>query len=754
MTFSIDRRPQTGPLNPALLNTPASTPPAAPAPSEKPQKAAAAPQDVVTTRLSSQERTEAFGDNQPVQVAFPERGGRAVGNGLLPDVIRSSQNTVALSRLNEILTTPKVYRAEDAALLAGFGLKCDGGRLLSRDGQPLTAQDRQRMILTSRRHLTTLINQGNALNADMSRKLGLEGGSMDDWYTRSQTGDQQVEVFSMMLESNRRLKTVSVDEARQYSGVLGFMANATSATSGFNEALTRMMRGEDAGNLDLKQGANFTFAQLLTETDTSRLEQLGSALDKATGGQSLNTGEIQLLRQFGIHAGDGQLRNLISGETLPADQLQAIRQATGVRIELVQGKSGVAGLALDGSSRLAAEKIQAAVANLDELQTLRNSLDQRALEIDGLREQVLSGNHLLEVDTTAITAIETRIADRQATQTVATEVSGQLSTPGGEDWIREQARSGKLVGVNRGLAGIGLNLSVTPQGTISYRAQGQPVTRAVFQGALVTAIGRNTEALAADQRDLAQHQADREQHLADTQQATDALEVATQAQERDLASYDAGLSRLESRSLPELRALKADPASWNRLPQTQREQIDALLARGETERRQAPARLERFRNQLSQARQTVQASRALLTRVREAAVHTANLLKDLQAALATQDTGTTPAEAVDAASVEALMDAANRLSRTLTLAARPASGETAAEKELTVTLAKLSAVLSNSQREQASKQQLQAHFEQSYLQTSLDNLHYHLERLQALDRHGELQRAAAELQPRLSELRP
>lgn len=758
MNSPIDRRPQTGPLNPAMI---ASSPPvlahAASAPMQEAAAAPAGPEsptDVVSPNLApgKANKREALVSKQPVSVAFPDRGAGA-------DAVSTSEDAAGLSRLNELLTGPQQQGPGDIGLLARFGLSYSGGKLVrSATGQALSADERQQLGQASRRRLTVLSNQGNTVNAAMIQKLGLSKPSMQEWIAKADTPEEQAQVLGMMIESNQKVMTSSVDNAQQYQGITGIMANAASTTAGFNDALIRMMRGEAVGELDLRQDANFTFAQILAETDPAKLNKLRAALEKASspnGLATLGAADVRLLRGFGIYAdpAKGQCINLVTGDALKSDQLRAIRQATGSQIDLVQGNGGVNGVALDAGSRSASTKIHAAITNLDGLQSIRNSLDQRAREIAGIRDQVIASNQALVADSTAIADLEHRIENKSRAQKETIDLSHALGKPDGETWLRAQAQSGHLGTINQSLAGTGLSLAVNKD-RVTYSAQGKPVTRAVFQQALSQAIGRNATSLQGDQRALIELQDQRNTHLSENEKLTDNLEVATQAQEQDIQRYDTELARLETRTLPELRALKDDPASWNRLPAHMRQRIDELLARGQAELREAPSRRARYREQLSEAQSTIRASRDLMSKVRLASAATESFLARLKEDLA-KLAPKVPDEAAGqvADKVEALIKEANRLCESLSLTAQPDS-RAIAEQDIALakSLSQLSALFRASQREQESRQQLQARFQQSYMQTSLDNLRYHLEKLQAFDKHGALQQAVTALQPQLREL--
>lgn len=755
MNSPIDRRPQTGPLNPAMMASPLRVSAhAASAPMKEVAAASAPPEspaDVLSPSLARSKATKQEGSasNQPVSVAFPDRGAGA-------DAISTSEDAAGLSRLNELLTSTQQQRPGDVGLLARFGLSYAGGKLVrSATGQALSSDEQQQLGQASRRRLTILSNQGNTVNAEMVQKLGLSKASMQEWIAKTYTPDEQSQVLGMMLESNQKVMTSSVDNALQYHGITGIMANAASTTEGFNDALIRMMRGESAGKLDLNQDANFTFAQILAETDPAKLSKLRETLEKAaspTGLATLGAADVQLLRGFGIHAdpAKGQCINLVTGNPFKSDQLRAIRQATGAQLDLVQGNSGFKGVGLDASSRSAAAKIHTAITSLDGLQSIRNSLDQRAREIAGIRDQVVASNKALVADSTAISELEHRIESKSRAQKATINLSRELGKPDGETWLRGQAVGGHLGAIIQSLEGTGLSLNVTKD-QVTYSSQGKRVTRAVFQQALSQAIGSNAISLQGDQTALIQRQQERSQHLDDNEKLTNRLEVATQAQEQDIQRYDTELTRLETRSMPELRALKDDPASWNRLPEHMRKRIDELLARGEAELREAPARRAHYREQLSEAQSTIRASRDLISKVRLASAATdgflARLKEDL-ARLAPQE----PTEAAErmADKVEDLINEANRLCASLSLTADPDS-RALAEQDMALakSLSQLSALFRAGQREQESRQQLQNRFQQSYLQTSLENLRYHLEKLQAFDRHGELQQAVTALQPQL-----
>lgn len=760
MSFPVHQRPQTGPLNPALISAAAAASPQSPTKPQKSENPTGQHLSSAAEQAGQPLRQPPQATAQPVSILFPdepvvmpveptaqpvEPTAQPVVSDLNFDALLAEQDISQVSRLYELLSEksnkPGSISSAEAVLLRKFDVSVDRVNhcLVSlSSGKTLGPQSLKMLEHLSKMKVTQLSNQAETVNGEFTRQLGLNSASLLDLIASYQNPDGQIKGTAAMLESAARGSMRTVDEAAQIHGMTGFMANAVQATEGLNTAVVRILRGQEMGELDLEQDANFIFAQLLSEKDSAKVSGLVAVLSAKSGPDQISgitASEESLLRQFGIHVDkeNKQLVNLITREPLNATQIQAIRQAASDRVAMIKGISFMPGVTLDASTRAAATKIQDAVSNLAKLKQLRASLDQRAIEIAQLQGRVHASQNAIGKDGRDIQVVQTRIEGRTQARDTINTLAGHLSGNTADAFVRAQAQAGKLSGLNQILAGANLSVGVDSQGQVTYRADQKPVSRADFLSKVTQHLDHAQSELSQDQAELTVLQQNRTRHIEEGEVATADLEAATRAQTTDLAHYEQASEQLKLRSLPDLKALKADPDFWNQQSEETRRMIDDLLTQGEQALSLVDETVAHHRKVIQESETVISESKAFVSRARLAAQATEMFLERLQAML---ESDSKPTESSEASTQELkeLIAEADRLFDQLTLAAQPGQSPALAQDTL-MTLEKLVSVLRTSQKEQVTRQRVQTRIQESFLQKNLENLQYHLDKLKALDVH-------------------
>jgi len=492
--------------------------------------------------------------------------------------------------------------------------------------------------------------------------------------------------------------------------------------------------------VDLQNGLSavvLSSFQHLSTQPPAAAEALTQVLSKASnqGAQALSPAEREHLQAIGVGIQAGQLINLVNHQPVGADALEVLTELSQqLRTAQSQGiQEGQLGAASQISTQMQTMLQQTGLAN-----ELAAAIEAGNLRLQGLEQEAVQ----LGTKITSLTeSVFRKQAELAATLSQNEALLGALEPFLNADGSLNPAavlEGTGLGNLNTALQSLGLSVQRTPEGSLGFaNQQGEPLEATEFQSLLTQTLRQRQQDQQAQEADLAQTA--NELELLNQQALTLEANIAqeTAAQQGRVQQYREVLATLGDLPLDELAAQLQDPNLRSQLSPADLALLEQRLAEASQHLRNGPTLIQDAEAQINRTQaagnhlQTQrEAAESVLAQAQETLGRAAqvnqrfeNTLKSLSQASQTQDQ-----------TIANLIQEANRLSFLLNLSPRPPTVDVA---QLFSQWQELLQTTSQDFDRQFKQDLNQASQEQQRMdqqaETMRDNLHYHLEKLNALD---------------------
>ncbi|MBT9544801.1 MAG: hypothetical protein IV090_05380 [Candidatus Sericytochromatia bacterium] len=505
-------------------------------------------------------------------------------------------------------------------------------------------------------------------------------------------------------------------------GLDGLLYLLNRSGSEATKILQAVLAKKDPNSLqtDLKDRQNYILTQILSMGDDAQANAFIQTLQKFQAGGPLSQTELEGLERAGITIHQGRAYNLANKQPINADDLQIFAQVA----QHMLSKT----LLGDSSSVQAMKTLRSDIATvfqgIREIKALSATIAKNKSEIQKETQELAVANEQIQIAQDRVQGSDQVAQTAQSDYEKARALWSQLKSQGFA-FLLQKAQEGGLLEINRLLKE--LNISVDIQnGNVVINQAGQVLNEDTFSQQMEAWVQAKSDKLtqARDQLSLDREELSKWQSKAN--------EIAGKLQELvneqgSLIDHQRGkLRELREKSLPELEALKADPAQWAQLSDEEKTLVESLLRDGYLVLEEEEARLAQAEEVNAQALAAIAQTRTLNERT-----HTilANSNKTLEAIDTAQ-------ESQLGEGARSLIAKANELAQTLSLTPRPASLNTAKmTEEWLRSLEKLETQLKQQAKQEAQNEEIEKQFSGQNAQKALRRLEYHIKQLKALDLH-------------------
>lgn len=505
-------------------------------------------------------------------------------------------------------------------------------------------------------------------------------------------------------------------------GLAGLMHLLNRSGSDTQQFLQAVLSGKDPKSIkiDFKKGQNYILAHILGMNNETQANALIQTLQKFQMGGVLSTEELKSLEDAGIKIKEGVAYNLANRQALTSSELETIAQVA--QHMLVRGLAGDSESVQNMKSLL--PQIVSAFQSIEEIQTMGETINKNKDQIERQTEELAITNQAVADAQSAVERSEGRAQTAQSDFDKAQALLRQIRTQGFA-FLLQKAREGGLLDINRLLSELDISIDVQGDQVVISHA-GKRLSEGEFQQKIEAWVNQKTDNLIQARNQLKKDSDELTKWQTKANEMAKNLEKLVNTQADLIANQRAKLRELREKILPELAALKADPAQWAQLSEQEKALVEQLLQAGPQILAEEEALVEAAEHTNTQARSFI----AQTTSLNEG---TQNILASNNKTLNSIDK---TLESQLGEETQALIAHANELEQTLSLAPRPANLNTAKmTEEWLRSLEKLEAQLKQQTKQEAQNDEIERQFSGQNAQKSLRRLEYHIKQLKALDLH-------------------